>query len=409
MSEIECEHLKNGICHVASSIAGIPCKAYEMNCRVCLAGDEPKTVNPPTKGLAIAALREAGKPYDWLTHYKPTPGEGPGTELKNLLSWFASEREGCQCKDRAAKMNRWGVEGCRERIDTIVGWLSEEARKRSSASAVVPTIVYRTLVKKAIDRAEKAEEPKPPPHPEWFVAITTAPRKDPTLYECVGSIRKAGWEPVVFAEPGSPPTNCETVANPERLGVWHNWMAAMKLGLQTDAQYILTFQDDVVIHPDSRQIAEHAIADCSGFLSLYTMRKYGRMRGNGIVRIHTKSLWGACALIFPRNVAERVVAHEIAQNWLGATPKTKATRHQTYENRRRNPHRIGNSDTAIGKVMNALKLPMEFVNPSAAIHIARYSAMGHGGNSGNRNCDPCADFEKPLWEQVYGKSRSVGA
>lgn len=404
-----------GRCLVVKELVGLDHTPNAAGCEKCVVSDTPRSENKMTVGMAVATCKANGvQPPKHLIERlvaKPTPdlGHGPGTELRKLLSWFASDRPGCQCKDRAAKMNRWGADGCRRRIDTIVGWLEEEALKRSVAAAVVPRAAYRMLVERAIAKAEKAEQPKPPPHPDWFVAITTAPRKNPTLYDCVGSIRDAGWEPVVFAEPGSPPTNCQTIANPVRLGVWHNWLAAMKGGLQTDARYILTFQDDVLIHPDSRKIAEHAIDDCKGFLSLYTMRKYGRMRGNGIVRIYTKSLWGACALIFPRHVAEQVVNHPIAQGWLGATPKTKATRQQTYENRRNNPHRIGNSDTAIGKLMNALGLPMMFVNPSPAVHIAQFSAMGHGGNQGNRNCDPCADFEKPLMEQVYGKSFAAGS
>lgn len=37
----------------------------------------------------------------------------------------------------------------------------------------------------------------------WGVAVTTAPREEHTIHRCIASIHKAGWEPVVFAKPGS--------------------------------------------------------------------------------------------------------------------------------------------------------------------------------------------------------------
>jgi hypothetical protein len=58
-------------------------------------------------------------------------------------------------------------------------------------------------------------------------------------------------------------------------------------------------------------------------------------------------------------------------------------------------------DTAIGKAVNRLGLSMYFVDPSPVHHVAKHSTISHGDNSGRRNCYRCADFEKPLWDQVY--------
>jgi hypothetical protein len=58
--------------------------------------------------------------------------DGPGTELKRLLaSLGVTECTGCGCSDRAIQMNRWGVDGCRERFETIRAWLIEAQVKTS--------------------------------------------------------------------------------------------------------------------------------------------------------------------------------------------------------------------------------------------------------------------------------------
>lgn len=59
------------------------------------------------------------------------PQGGPGTELKKLLRRIGiTSRPGCHCERHAAEMDMRGVDWCRENMDTIVGWLEEEARRR---------------------------------------------------------------------------------------------------------------------------------------------------------------------------------------------------------------------------------------------------------------------------------------
>ena len=51
---------------------------------------------------------------------------GPGTELMKLLRDLGiNPPKGCECKRRAAEMDAWGVEGCRQRRAEIVGWMRE--------------------------------------------------------------------------------------------------------------------------------------------------------------------------------------------------------------------------------------------------------------------------------------------
>lgn len=78
----------------------------------------------------------------------------PGTALKHLLQRFgiSSDEPGCQCKSRANLMDRQGCEWVEANVDTVVGWLREEAHKRG-----LPFIdaAGKILVREAVRRARK--------------------------------------------------------------------------------------------------------------------------------------------------------------------------------------------------------------------------------------------------------------
>jgi hypothetical protein len=82
-----------------------------------------------------------------------SPKTGPGTELKKLLSKIGIKASpNCSCNKRAALMDTNGIEWCENNIDTIVGWLKEEATKRKLPFI---DIAGRILVKRAISNAKK--------------------------------------------------------------------------------------------------------------------------------------------------------------------------------------------------------------------------------------------------------------
>jgi len=84
---------------------------------------------------------------------QPPPLSGPGTELKKLLKIIGiTASPNCSCNFRAMQMDRWGPQGCEEKINDIVGWLREEANKRG-----LPFIDYagKILIKKAIRNASR--------------------------------------------------------------------------------------------------------------------------------------------------------------------------------------------------------------------------------------------------------------
>jgi len=81
---------------------------------------------------------------------------GPGSELKRLLSWLGIKPKAkCKCNERAAEMDRQEAADpgwCERNIDTIVGWLREEAEARG-----LPFVdaVGRVVVRRAIARAAR--------------------------------------------------------------------------------------------------------------------------------------------------------------------------------------------------------------------------------------------------------------
>jgi hypothetical protein len=250
---------------------------------------------------------------------------------------------------------------------------------------------------------------------DWAVGITTAPRGQYTLPITVRSLQEDGWSPIVFAEPNSRLSGFEApvVQRVDPLGCWINWyQMAHSLLDNTSAKWIMTVQDDMEIAKGSRRLAELYLKANPkiGFLSLYTAKHYqlrydvinsggnricsfpnseeakarasktsgGSVRQHkwplpAINRISTNSLWGACVLAFPRESLRRILDHRTSRTWKGAAGK-----HQRPATK--------NSDTAIGRVCNSMKLPMMFTNPSLATHVAKISSIGHGDNNGRRNC-----------------------
>lgn len=76
-----------------------------------------------------------------------------GAELKKLLRRVGITAEaGCSCNRRAGTMDENGCDWCEEHIDEIVGWLREEAGKRSLPFV---DVAARVLVKTAIKNARK--------------------------------------------------------------------------------------------------------------------------------------------------------------------------------------------------------------------------------------------------------------
>jgi len=81
---------------------------------------------------------------------------------------------------------------------------------------------------------------------DWAVAVTTAPRPQPTLRQTLASLRWAGWP------------KCEVVADPRKAGSWPTWLRALSklLNEYPAADAYMTVQDDAVFCPELREYLE---------------------------------------------------------------------------------------------------------------------------------------------------------
>lgn len=119
-----------------------------LPCVVERHGDGSITVDPNHP-----AYPRQPKPGFTPTTPEPSPTHGPGTELKKLLKKVGiTASPNCSCNARARTMDQWGCDKCEEKVDEIVGWLSEEATKRRLPFV---DLAGRMLVKRAIKNARR--------------------------------------------------------------------------------------------------------------------------------------------------------------------------------------------------------------------------------------------------------------
>ena len=147
-----------------------PERPVKMTCDVC--GRE----NFDRKGVlgcsychGIPEKVEVTPPIPLVT---PVFNQGPGTELKKMLSSVGiTPKFGCGCNDRMKTMDSWGVKGCEENFDKIVKWIKDSAKDFGLTNAkmieigvksvttglafkVNPFSPFASLVSEAIHRTE---------------------------------------------------------------------------------------------------------------------------------------------------------------------------------------------------------------------------------------------------------------
>ena len=418
--DIQCNHLsdKEGkkICKLASELARRDAEVESAYiCTVCEDMSEPHSKQSAMVQMLASKTAKANREELRLTASQKL-GDGVGTELHKMIPNFL-ESSTCNCKSYAKKMNIWGPDSCEKNRDHIISHLVHES-KDTGLFGWVPESATRMVASKLLDTAiarTRRKEQNSQEKYKWFCAVTTAPRKVPTLDTCLESMQIAGFEPFIFAEPDSPELSVEfdpfLIRNEEKKGVWFNWINSLHYALEnTDANVIMTVQDDSLFHPDCKSFLEDHVLwpDTQvGFVSLYTPKHYSIKprfktvpRPTGVNRVITRSLWGACALVWPRKIVEEMLEDPILKGWMGAPTKTKTYWEKIKKQRKEEPWRVQNSDTAIGKIMNNMHRTMWFCDPSPVQHIAETSAINHGGNRGRRNCGRCADWKVPLEEQI---------
>jgi len=84
--------------------------------------------------------------------------DGPGSILSNMFSFLGIQSTpNCSCKRHAIEMNTNGADWCEQNMDTIIGWLREESKKRN-----LPFIesVAKMIVNRAIKVSRKLKKNK---------------------------------------------------------------------------------------------------------------------------------------------------------------------------------------------------------------------------------------------------------
>lgn len=152
-----CEHhTSDNLCMISTVLAKLPVAIDAKACDACRKSRNPREVNGVTCSRATSAIHQSGLPIDpdLLRCVRAEDLIGPGTVLKNTLSFWADVTNDCGCKEKAVMMNRWGVDGCLQRIDEITGWLVDGANNRYPWLRYVPKRWYlKHLAKKAIRNA----------------------------------------------------------------------------------------------------------------------------------------------------------------------------------------------------------------------------------------------------------------
>lgn len=134
---MECVHLIDGNCQVATKLAGVMIAADPRNCEACLGCANPKAENAATIGLARVTLRKMGIPADHLYPEELREGlgltreasaappilvEGMGRAFLRELPWVEEHQSGCDCFSYLRLMNNWGADRCVSERGRIVGW-----------------------------------------------------------------------------------------------------------------------------------------------------------------------------------------------------------------------------------------------------------------------------------------------
>ena len=80
--------------------------------------------------------------------------EKVGSEMAKLIpAWAVKVGAGCRCKDFAAKMDKWGVEGCQRRRGVIVAHLLGQSEHLIPMLRAVPESMKRVVASRLLNTA----------------------------------------------------------------------------------------------------------------------------------------------------------------------------------------------------------------------------------------------------------------
>jgi hypothetical protein len=207
---------------------------------------------------------------------------------------------------------------------------------------------------------------------QWAVGVTTAPRGQPTLEECLTSLASAGWnDPRLFVDGDAAlPPRCadlDQTCRSHRVGAWPSYYLALAelMMRQPEADAFLLVQDDVVFAEGFfvRGYLEDVLwpGKKPGIVSLLCPHPYTKP-DPGWYPFDDDWIWGAQAFAFSREAAQ------------GFLTDSRVLQHRY--TRHRNP--LADIDWCVGQWAKRQRQPIYYPTPSLVQHVGQISSLWPG-------------------------------
>lgn len=220
--------------------------------------------------------------------------------------------EGCDA-EKAQSLNSWATENIPTLLPNEDDSVAVATRRDRSARSLPP--IEQMLPKPTGDNMACIEK--------WAVGVTTAPRRVPTVDDCLDSLIAAGFRhPRLFMDSIVPVSTefaeLEVTRREPQIGAWPSYyLALVELMMrEPDADAFMLVQDDVLFfdHPGLREYLEQAMwpIDTPAIVSLFCPSRYTQSV-DGWHRFPEDKAWvfGAETFVFSREAARQFVADEI--------------------------------------------------------------------------------------------------
>ncbi len=275
-----------------------------------------------------------------------TPAHGPGTELIELFKgWKVPACQ--QCKDLAARMNVWGVSGCRENVAVIVEDIFPRAKEWLAANkpwahAMLPEIVedagirrkLRSYVGQAIDAAEAKQLRRSAQYvshghkasPATFVdaaepifriktAVRTSFREVRTLERTIASLESAGFEqPTVYADKNAVDVS-GAIQWADQLGAFRSFVRMSEHLLENHSGWLLICEDDVELKEGTADYLRTLNLVSDQVVSLYVSAKQDALlAGDGLTEI-VGDMHGSLAYLIHSSTLKQVLNSQTFREW----------------------------------------------------------------------------------------------
>ncbi len=220
----------------------------------------------------------------------------------------------------------------------------------------------------------------------WAVGVTTAPRKIPTVNQCLKSMFQAGWKrPRLFIEPDAPsaslPSDFATTRRTNTMGAFPNWYLGLsELFLrEPHADAYLISQDDGFFAKGVKEYLESTLWPSAniGVISLYCP---SHEHVEGVIGYREIDrgwgAWGAVAYVFSNPGIRSLLSDSVVLNHRHHGPAAG----------------MRNIDAVVGSWCQRCQLPYFVHIPTLVQHIGRTSTVKEQGRlKGSRiavNFDP---------------------